>query len=102
MLEPLWASTALMAPFYEQLHMVAGWLAANGVPIDPAASYTSQLYAAWGRVATAHTGDLPALRDAAQTRGGLNEQALRQLNETDHYRSLRTALDAILRRLTAA
>jgi pyrroline-5-carboxylate reductase len=102
MLEPLWASTALMAPFYEQLHMVAGWLAANGVPIDTAASYTSQLYAAWGRVATAHTGDLPALRDAAQTRGGLNEQALRQLNETDHYRSLRTALDAILRRLTAA
>lgn len=102
MLEPLWATTALMAPFYEQLHQVAGWLADNGVPMDVAASYTSQLFATWGRVATGRSGDLPALRDASQTRGGLNEQALRQLGESDHYRSLRSALDAILRRLTAA
>lgn len=102
LLEPLWATTALMAPFYEQLHQVAGWLVGNGVPVDIAASYTTQLYAAWGQVATGHTDDLAALRDASQTRGGLNEQALRQLGEADHYRSLRTALDAVLRRLTAA
>jgi pyrroline-5-carboxylate reductase len=102
LLEPLWATTALMAPFYEQLHQVTCWLAANGVPTDIAASYIAQLYAAWGRVATEHTDDLPALRDASQTRGGLNEQALRQLGEADHYRSLRAALDAVLRRLTAA
>lgn len=102
MLEPLWAITALMAPFYEQLHQVADWLADNGVPMDIAASYTAQLYASWGRVATEHTDDLPALREASQTRGGLNEQALRQLGEADHYRSLRAALDAILSRLTAA
>jgi len=102
MLEPLWSVTALMAPFYEQLHQIAGWLTDNGVPMDVAVSYTSQLFATWGRVAAEHSDDLPALRDASQTRGGLNEQALRQLGDSDHYRSLRSALDAILRRLTAA
>jgi pyrroline-5-carboxylate reductase len=102
LLEPLWATTALMAPFYEQLHQVAGWLAANGVPVDMAAGYTTQLYAAWSRVATEHSDDLAVLRDASQTRGGLNEQALRQLGEADHSAGLRTALDAVLRRLTAA
>ncbi len=34
LLEPLWATTALMAPFYEQLNQVTGWLATNGVPVE--------------------------------------------------------------------
>jgi pyrroline-5-carboxylate reductase len=102
LLEPLWATTALMAPFYEQLNQVTGWLVTNGAPVEIAAGYTTRLYAAWSRVATGHADDLAALRDASQTRGGLNEQALRQLGEADHYHSLGTALDAVLRRLTAA
>jgi pyrroline-5-carboxylate reductase len=102
LLEPLWATTALMAPFYEQLNQVTGWLAANGVPGEIAADYTIQLYAAWSRVAAGDTGDLAALRDASQTPGGLNEQALRQLGEAGHYDALPAALDAVLSRLTAA
>ena len=101
MLEPLWATTALMAPFYEQLNQIAGWLAANGVPRDVAASYTARLHAAWGQAAVQHSDDLAALREDSQTRGGLNEQALRQLGEAGHYEEVKAALDAVLRRLTA-
>jgi hypothetical protein len=67
LLEPLWATTALMAPFYEQLNQVTGWLVTNGVPVEIAAGYTTRLYAAW-KVATGHTDDLAALR--ARGRGG--------------------------------
>ena len=79
LLEMLWSTTALMAPFYEQLNQVSGWLVANGVPAALAGEYTTRLFAAWGEVAVEHTDDLAALRDASQTRGGLNEQALRLL-----------------------
>lgn len=101
MLEPLWATTALMAPFYEQLNQIAGWLAASGVPRDVAASYTARLYAAWGQVAAQQPDDLAALREGSQTRGGLNEQALRQFGAAGHYDEIKTVLDAVLRRLTA-
>lgn len=102
MLEPLWATTALMAPFYEQLNQIADWLAATGVPRDVAASYTARLHAAWGQAAAQQSDDLGALRESSQTRGGLNEQALRQLGEAGHYDEIKTVLDAVLRRLTAA
>ena len=102
MLEPLWATTALMAPFYEHVNHVTGWLVANGVPVPIAASYATRLHAAWSRVATEHADDLAALRDASQTRGGLNEQALRQLGEAGNYDALRAALSAVLRRLIEA
>jgi pyrroline-5-carboxylate reductase len=101
MLEPLWATTALMAPFYEQLNQIAGWLTANGVSRDVAASYAARLHATWGQVAAQHSDDLAALREGSQTRGGLNEQALRQLGEAGHYDEIKTVLDAVLRRLTA-
>ena len=102
LLEMLWSTTALMAPFYEQLIKVSGWLVANGVPAALAGEYTTRLFAAWGEVAVEHTDDLAALRDASQTRGGLNEQALRLLGYENYYRSVHAALEAIRGRLIAA
>ncbi|MBX6323131.1 MAG: NAD(P)-binding domain-containing protein, partial [Rhodospirillaceae bacterium] len=47
-LEALWATTALMAPFYETLDGIARWLAEQGVPQAQAADYVAGLVAAWG------------------------------------------------------
>jgi pyrroline-5-carboxylate reductase len=102
LLEMLWSTTALMAPFYEQLNQVSGWLVANGVPAALAGEYTTRLFAAWSEVAVKHTDELALLRDASQTRRGLNEQALRLLSDENHYRSLHAALEVIRRRLIAA
>jgi pyrroline-5-carboxylate reductase len=101
LLEPFWAATALMAPFFEQLHQVAGWLGDHGVAPDQAAAYATSLHTAWAAIAAGRE-DLARLRDESQTRGGLNEQALLQLTAAGHARALREALDAVLLRLEAA
>jgi pyrroline-5-carboxylate reductase len=101
LLEPLWATTALMAPFFEQLRQVAGWLSDYGVAPEQAAAYTTSLYTAWTAIAAGQD-DLARLRNESQTRGGLNEQALRQLTTAGHYAALRETLNAVLLRLEAA
>jgi pyrroline-5-carboxylate reductase len=101
LLEPVWATTALMAPFYEQLNQVTRWLADKGVPQAQAADYAAHLASAWSTVASEHR-DFDRLREEAQTRGGLNEQALAQLTASGHYARLREALDAVLLRLRSA
>jgi len=101
LLEQLWAPTGLMAPFFEQLRQVAAWLSDHGVAPEQAAAYTTSLYTAWTAIA-ADQDDLARLRDASQTRGGLNEQALRQLTTAGHYAAMREALDAVLLRLETA
>jgi pyrroline-5-carboxylate reductase len=101
LLEPVWATTALMAPFYEQLNQIAQWLAGKDVPQAQAADYAALLAASWSTVASEHR-DFDRLRDEAQTRGGLNEQALGQLSAAGHYARIRETLDAVLRRLEQA
>lgn len=101
LLEPVWATTALMAPFYEQLNQVTRWLAGQGVPQAQAADYAAHLAAAWSTVAADHR-DFDRLREEAQTRGGLNEQALRLLDANGHFGRLREVLDAVLQRLVQA
>ncbi|MBV8566586.1 MAG: NAD(P)-binding domain-containing protein [Methylobacteriaceae bacterium] len=99
LLEPVWATTALMAPFYEQLRQITSWAVDEGVSPEQAGAYVAALYSAWSAVASGAGDDLAALRDTSQTLGGLNEQALRIMTNASHYAALHTALDAVLGRL---
>jgi pyrroline-5-carboxylate reductase len=102
LLEPIWATTALMAPFYDQLACVADWAVENGVSAELARQYVGEMHEAWVRVALSSGDGFDRLRDTSQTPGGLNEQALRKLTQSGHTDRLKEVLDRVLDRLRAA
>lgn len=99
-LEVLWSTTAMIAPFFAWQQTVADWASAAGVPAATATNYVGAMFeglAVLGRDAV-ETG-FPALVAEAQTKGGLNEQALARLRAAGVYGEIEHALDAILARL---
>jgi pyrroline-5-carboxylate reductase len=101
-LETLWTATALIAPFMEHLAAVGRWLEAQGVATARADRYTRSMFAGLARLAATSEATLAELRDEAQTPGGLNEQALRELRGAGSFDALQRSLDAIAARLAAA
>ena len=101
--DALWAVTALIAPYYALLGRTSTWAAAAGLDAGLANRYLGALFHALAvdAVATGERG-FAALTEAAQTPGGLNEQALRQLSEAGWYDALAEALDGILARIAGS
>ena len=102
-LETLWVPTALIAPFFEHYAAVARWCEARGVPTDRADRYTRAMFHGLAGLAMAERlTSLAALRDEAQTPGGLNEQVLRELTAAGSFTAIEQAMDRIAERLAAA
>lgn len=98
--EVLWATTATIAPFYALCGEIATWAAAAGVPAEAATAYVAAMFHGLGvQGLGAREQGFAALVAEAQTKGGLNEQALAQLRAAGVYDQLRATLDAILVRL---
>jgi pyrroline-5-carboxylate reductase len=96
----LWALTALMATHYAVIEKAAAWAAENGVPADSAATYATSMYEALSIIAaTPGAAPLDELVRSAQTRGGLNEQVLRELTEARWLERMDASLDGIVKRL---
>lgn len=98
--EVLWATTAMIAPYYALCGEVAAWAAAAGVRPEVATAYVATMFQGLGvlgdrAIQEGHS----ALIAEAQTRGGLNEQALDQLRNAGTCEAVRDALDAVLVRL---
>ena len=93
----LWAMTAMIAPFYALVQRTGAWGAQQGVEPAVAQHYAAGFYRA---VAGPLEGveDVAALIAEAQTPGGLNEQALRTLNDAAWFGEVDPVLDAILSR----
>ena len=95
-----WATSGMMAPFYELLKVLSDWLVKRGVKKNEAQKYITSLFVALSEDSAINSKkDLKYLVKESQTPGGLNEQAIKKLRKNGFYRNLEKSLDGILKRL---
>lgn len=96
----IWSLTALLAPFFNFVATTADWAAKNGVDPETARAYAVSMFESIAIVAaTPGAAAPPVLATHAQTKGGLNEQAMNELAGKAWFDQVATALDGILKRL---
>ena len=95
-----WATSGMMAPFYELLKVLSDWLVKRGIKRNEAQKYVTSLFVALSEDSVMNSKkDLKYLVKDSQTPKGLNEQAVKQLRKAGFYRSLENSLNSILKRL---
>ena len=95
-----WATSAMMAPFYEILKVLSDWLVKRGIKRNEAQKYITSLFVALSVDSVNNsTKHLKHLVADSQTPGGLNEQAVKGLRRAKFYKSLEKSLNTILKRL---
>jgi len=95
-----WATSGMMAPFYELLKVLSDWLVKRGIKRSEAQKYITSLFVALSEDSVMNSKkDLKYLVKDSQTPKGLNEQAVKQLRKAGFYRSLEKSLNSILKRL---
>jgi len=98
--ENFWATSGMMAPFYELLKVLSDWLVKRGIKRNEAQKYITSLFVALSEDSAINSKkDLKYLVKDSQTSRGLNEQAVKQLRKAGFYRSLEKSLNSILKRL---
>ena len=95
-----WATSGMMAPFYELLSSMSNWLVKRGVKRDKAQQYITSLFVALSEDAAVNSKkDLKYLVKESQTPKGLNEQGVNELRKAGFYKSSEKTLNSILKRL---
>ena len=95
-----WATSSLMAPYYELLLEVSKWLQKKGLSKSYSQKYVSSLFSALSEVAVMRSDkDLKILIKDSQTPKGLNEQTLKFLKKKGFYKQLNFSLNKIFKRL---
>ena len=95
-----WATSGMMAPFYELLRVMSDWLVKRGVKRDDAQKYITSLFLALSEDALINSKkDLKYLVKDSQTPSGLNEQGVRELTKSGFYKKLEKALNGLHKRL---
>ncbi len=95
-----WATSGMMAPFYELLSSISNWLVKRGVKRDKAQKYITSLFVALSEDAAVNSKkDLRFLVKESQTPKGLNEQGVTELRKAGFYKSSEKTLNSILKRL---
>jgi pyrroline-5-carboxylate reductase len=95
-----WATSGMMAPFYELLRVMTDWLVKRGVKRDNAQKYITSLFLALSEDAVVNSKkDLKHLVKESQTPKGLNEQGVKELTKAGFYKSLEKTLNSIHKRL---
>jgi len=98
-----WATSGMMAPFYEILKVLSDWLVKKGIKRNEAQKYITSLFVALSEDSTFNSKKhLKYLVSESQTPGGLNEQGVKQLRRSGFYKSLEKSLNSILKRLNKA
>ena len=91
-----WATSALMAPFYELLKVSSDWLTQRGVQNSESVNYITELFLGLSQDAVNKKSQgLKKLVLDSQTPRGINEQALSELKKEKFYRNLNKVLDRI-------
>ena len=95
-----WATSGMMAPFYEILKVLSDWLVKKGIKRDKAQKYITSLFVALSEDAVVNSKkDLKYLVKESQTSRGLNEQGVKELRKAGFYKSTEKTLNSILKRL---
>ena len=95
-----WATSGMMAPFYELLRVMTDWLVKRGIKRNNAQKYITSLFLALSEDAVANSKkDLKYLVKESQTPKGLNEQGVRDLTKSGFYKKIEKTLNGIHKRL---
>ncbi len=95
-----WSMSGMMAPFYEMLKVQSDWVVKRGIARDQAQKYITSLFVAVSEDSVINAKKhLKYLVAESQTRGGLNEQGVKELRKSGYYKSLEKSLNSILKRL---
>ena len=95
-----WATSGMMAPFYEMLKVLSDWLVKKGIKRGEAQKYITSLFLALSEDSIINSKKhLRYLVSESQTKGGLNEQCVKELRKSGFYKSLEKSLNSILKRL---
>ena len=96
-----WATSGMMAPFYELLRVMTNWLVKRGVKRSDSQRYITSLFLALSEDALVNSKkDLKYLVKDSQTPKGLNEQGLKELTKAGFYKKLEKTLNSIHKRLS--
>ena len=95
-----WATSGMMAPFYEILKVISDWLVKKGIKRNEAQKYITSLFVALSQDSVINSKKhLKYLVAESQTPKGLNEQAVKELRKLGFYKSLEKSLNNITKRL---
>ena len=95
-----WATSGMMASFYELLRVMSEWLIKKGIKRENAQKYVTSLFLALSEDAVVNSKkDLKYLVKDSQTPKGLNEQAVSELIKSGFYKKLEKTLNSIHKRL---
>ena len=95
-----WATSSLMASYYELLSTTSKWLQKKGLAKELSEKYTTSLFNALSEASfSKNVKDLDKLVKQSQTPKGLNEQTLKYLKKSGFYNELNFSLNKILKRL---
>ena len=95
-----WATSGMMASYYEILRAMSEWLVKKGIKRLDAQKYITTLFLALSEDAVVNSKkELKYLVKESQTPKGLNEQGLSEMIKKGTYRNIIKTLDAIHKRL---
>ena len=94
--------TATYATYFKYLETIHAWLKDQGVPDDKGRDYIATLFKALAQAPdTKPDADFTHLAADYATRGGINEQVLRELTSRGMFEALAESLDGVHRRILA-
>ena len=95
-----WATSGMMASYYEMLKVMSEWLIKKGIRREDAQKYITSLFFALSEDAVVNSKkDLKHLVKESQTTKGLNEQGLQEMKKRKVYKSIVSSLNRIYKRL---
>ena len=95
-----WATSGMMASYYEILKVMSDWLIKKGVKRPDAQKYITTLFLALSEDSVMNSKkDLKNLVNESQTPKGLNEQGLKEMKKKGVYKSIINTLNKIHKRL---
>tara|TARA_B100001063_G_scaffold75119_1_gene69384 strand:+ start:977 stop:1744 length:768 start_codon:yes stop_codon:yes gene_type:complete len=95
-----WATSGMMASYYEMLKIMSEWLIKKGLKRQDTQKYITSLFLALSEDAVVNSKkDLKYLVNESQTPKGLNEQGLKEMKKQRVYKSIVNSLNNIYKRL---
>ena len=95
-----WATSGMMASYYEFLKIMSDWLVNKGIKRMDAQKYITSLFLALSEDAVVNNKkELKYLVKESQTPKGLNEQGLKEMSKKGVYKSVINTLNSIHKRL---
>ena len=95
-----WATSGMMASYYEMLKVMSEWLIKKGIKREDTQKYITSLFLALSEDAVVnYKKDLKFLVNDSQTPKGLNEQGLKEMKKRKVYKSIVNTLNSIYKRL---